>query len=106
MVGNHQGGWDNITDPNVKFFYLYRPVIKIKEEGAPADWKTSLTIMVAYRAIQNAEIPNCKPPYSYLAMIALVIHNSPDKMLKLPQIIQNIEILFPFFKSDYVGWKD
>ncbi|KAM4028625.1 forkhead box protein H1 [Anomaloglossus baeobatrachus] len=47
-----------------------------------------------------------KPPYSYLAMIALVIQNSPDKMLKLSQIIKNIEILFPFFKGDYMGWKD
>ncbi|XP_075703397.1 forkhead box protein H1-like [Rhinoderma darwinii] len=47
-----------------------------------------------------------KPPYSYLAMIALVIQNSPDKMLKLSQILKNIEILFPFFKGDYTGWKD
>lgn len=27
-----------------------------------------------------------KPPYSYLAMTALVIQNSPDKMLKLSQV--------------------
>ncbi|XP_069812929.1 forkhead box protein H1-like [Dendropsophus ebraccatus] len=47
-----------------------------------------------------------KPPYSYLAMIALVIQSSPDKMLKLSQILKNIEILFPFFKGDYMGWKD
>ncbi|XP_069588522.1 forkhead box protein H1-like [Ranitomeya imitator] len=58
------------------------------------------------RKVKKSYQRYCKPPYSYLAMIALVIQNSPDKMLKLPQIIQNIEILFPFFKSDYVGWKD
>ncbi|KAM3928131.1 forkhead box protein H1-like [Leptodactylus fuscus] len=47
-----------------------------------------------------------KPPYTYLAMIALVIQNSPDKMLKLSQILQSIKKLFPFFSGDYVGWKD
>ncbi|XP_053561321.1 forkhead activin signal transducer 3-like [Bombina bombina] len=47
-----------------------------------------------------------KPPYSYLAMIALVIQNSPDKKLKLSQILQDISTLFPFFKGDYQGWKD
>ncbi|XP_075684060.1 forkhead activin signal transducer 3-like [Rhinoderma darwinii] len=47
-----------------------------------------------------------KPPYSYLAMIALVIQNAPDKRLKLSQILQEISSLFPFFKGDYQGWKD
>ncbi|XP_030045916.1 forkhead box protein H1-like [Microcaecilia unicolor] len=47
-----------------------------------------------------------KPPYSYLAMIALVIQNSPDKKLKLSQILKEISTLFPFFKGDYQGWKD
>ncbi|KAM9292227.1 forkhead box protein H1-like [Gastrophryne carolinensis] len=49
---------------------------------------------------------HAKPPYSYLAMIALVIRGSPDRMLKLSQILKHIEILFPFFKGDYIGWKD
>ncbi|XP_053571955.1 forkhead box protein H1-like [Bombina bombina] len=47
-----------------------------------------------------------KPPYSYLAMIALVIQNSPEKKLKLSQILRDISILFPFFNGDYIGWKD
>ncbi|XP_030046103.1 forkhead box protein H1 [Microcaecilia unicolor] len=47
-----------------------------------------------------------KPPYSYLAMIALVIQNSPEKKLKLSQILKEISTLFPFFKGDYQGWKD
>ncbi|KAM4706218.1 forkhead box protein H1-like [Rhinophrynus dorsalis] len=47
-----------------------------------------------------------KPPYSYLAMIALVIQNSPEKRLKLSQILKEISTLFPFFKGDYMGWKD
>ncbi|XP_066435001.1 forkhead activin signal transducer 3-like [Eleutherodactylus coqui] len=47
-----------------------------------------------------------KPPYSYLAMIALVIQASPEKKLKLSQILQEISNIFPFFKGDYQGWKD
>ncbi|XP_029442008.1 forkhead box protein H1-like isoform X2 [Rhinatrema bivittatum] len=47
-----------------------------------------------------------KPPYSYLAMIALVIQSSPEKKLKLSQILKEISSFFPFFKGDYQGWKD
>ncbi|XP_018418144.1 PREDICTED: forkhead activin signal transducer 3-like [Nanorana parkeri] len=47
-----------------------------------------------------------KPPYSYLAMIALVIQSAPDRRLKLSQILHEISTLFPFFKGDYQGWKD
>nr|XP_020660117.1 forkhead box protein H1-like [Pogona vitticeps] len=47
-----------------------------------------------------------KPPYTYLAMIALVIQASPERKLKLSQIIKEISILFPFFKEGYQGWKD
>ncbi|XP_043922241.1 forkhead box protein H1 [Protopterus annectens] len=47
-----------------------------------------------------------KPPYSYLAMIAMVIQNSAEKKLKLSQILKEISTLFPFFSGNYQGWKD
>ncbi|XP_070605409.1 forkhead box protein H1 [Erythrolamprus reginae] len=49
---------------------------------------------------------HAKPPYSYLAMIALVITAAPGKRLKLAQITRQIASFFPFFKETYVGWKD
>ncbi|XP_032078245.1 forkhead box protein H1-like [Thamnophis elegans] len=49
---------------------------------------------------------HAKPPYSYLAMIALVIVASPGKKLKLSQITGRIRAFFPFFKENYQGWKD
>ncbi|XP_038616005.1 forkhead box protein H1 [Tachyglossus aculeatus] len=49
---------------------------------------------------------HAKPPYTYLAMIALVIQAAPGKRLKLAQIIKEIGSLFPFFQEDYHGWKD
>ncbi|XP_054023509.1 forkhead box protein H1 [Dryobates pubescens] len=47
-----------------------------------------------------------KPPYSYLALIALVIQAAPGQRLKLAQIIQELSSLFPFFGGGYQGWKD
>nr|XP_060628773.1 forkhead box protein H1 [Anolis sagrei ordinatus] len=49
---------------------------------------------------------HAKPPYTYLAMIALVIQASPEQKLKLSQIIKEISACFPFFKDGYQGWKD
>ncbi|XP_010997045.2 forkhead box protein H1 [Camelus dromedarius] len=47
-----------------------------------------------------------KPPYTYLAMIALVIQAAPSRRLKLAQIIRQVQAVFPFFRDDYEGWKD
>ncbi|XP_075000635.1 forkhead box protein H1 [Calonectris borealis] len=47
-----------------------------------------------------------KPPYSYLALIALVIRAAPGRRLKLAQILQELSSLFPFFGGGYQGWKD
>ncbi|XP_068280677.1 forkhead box protein H1 [Nyctibius grandis] len=47
-----------------------------------------------------------KPPYSYLALIALVIRAAPGRRLKLAQILEELSSLFPFFGGGYQGWKD
>ncbi|CAN9506172.1 unnamed protein product [Ophioblennius macclurei] len=47
-----------------------------------------------------------KPPYSYLAMIAMVIQRSPLKKLTLSEILKEISTLFPFFEGNYKGWRD
>ncbi|KAI4795936.1 hypothetical protein KUCAC02_029551 [Chaenocephalus aceratus] len=47
-----------------------------------------------------------KPPYSYLAMIAMVIQRSPERKLTLSEILKEISTLFPFFKGNYKGWRD
>ncbi|XP_029102296.1 forkhead box protein H1 [Scleropages formosus] len=47
-----------------------------------------------------------KPPYSYLAMIAMVIQRSPEKKLTLSEILKEISKLFPFFEGNYKGWRD
>ncbi|CAM9305394.1 unnamed protein product [Bubo scandiacus] len=47
-----------------------------------------------------------KPPYSYLALIALVIRAAPARRLKLSQILQQLRSLFPSFGGGYQGWRD
>ncbi|XP_069561575.1 forkhead box protein H1 [Brachyistius frenatus] len=47
-----------------------------------------------------------KPPYSYLAMIAMVIQRSTEKKLTLSEILKEISTLFPFFEGNYKGWRD
>uniref|UniRef100_A0ABM5GDL1 Fork-head domain-containing protein n=1 Tax=Pogona vitticeps TaxID=103695 RepID=A0ABM5GDL1_9SAUR len=48
---------------------------------------------------------HAKPPYSFLALIALVIQGSPEKRLKLAEIIREIGRLFSF-EERYEGWKE
>ncbi|GAB0181189.1 forkhead box protein H1 [Grus japonensis] len=62
--------------------------------------------MAAGRSARQRYRRHPKPPYSYLALIALVIRAAPGRRLKLAQIIQAISSLFPFFGGGYQGWKD
>jgi len=48
-----------------------------------------------------------KPPYSYVAMIAMAIGDSPDKKLKLCQIYDWIRDKFPYYQGKHSkGWQN
>lgn len=47
-----------------------------------------------------------KPPYSYVSLISLSILSSPEKKLRLSQILKRISEMFPFFNGSYQGWRD
>ncbi|KAL0280723.1 UNVERIFIED_CONTAM: hypothetical protein PYX00_001940 [Menopon gallinae] len=47
-----------------------------------------------------------KPPYSYIALIAMAIQNSPAKRLTLSEIYTYLQQRYPFFRSEYQGWKN
>eukprot|EP00794_Sanderia_malayensis_P015195 gene15195-16764_t len=50
--------------------------------------------------------PNIKPPYSYVALIAMSIKDSKEKKLTLSQIYQYIIDRFPFYEKNKKGWQN
>nr|USJ75257.1 forkhead box L2 [Macrobrachium rosenbergii] len=54
--------------------------------------------------------PNKKPPYSYVALIAMAIKESPDRKLQLSEIYHWIATKFPFYQQQNAkekqGWKN
>ena len=47
-----------------------------------------------------------RPPYSYSALIAMAIQNSPEKKMTLSQIYQYVAENFPFYKKSRAGWQN
>ncbi|XP_061653927.1 forkhead box protein Q1a [Phyllopteryx taeniolatus] len=47
-----------------------------------------------------------KPPFSYIALIAMAIRDSPCGRLTLAEITEYLVNKFPFFRGSYTGWRN
>lgn len=47
-----------------------------------------------------------KPPFSYIALIAMAIRDSPSGRLTLAEINDYLMKKFPFFRGSYTGWRN
>lgn len=47
-----------------------------------------------------------RPPYSYITLITMALHMSPDRQLPISEIYKWIMELFPYYRNDTVKWQN
>lgn len=76
----------------------------VLEAGAAGPGTESATVSEGGRSKPYTRRP--KPPYSYIALIAMAIRDSAGGRLTLAEINEYLMGKFPFFRGSYTGWRN
>lgn len=77
---------------------------RVVEAGAAGPVTESATVGEGGRSKPYTRRP--KPPYSYIALIAMAIRDSAGGRLTLAEINEYLMGKFPFFRGSYTGWRN
>lgn len=85
-----------------------RSPLSVGEELSDGDCVAHSTPPVSPRtgAKSKPNMRRAKPPFSYIALIAMAIRDSSSGRLTLAEINDSLVENFPFFRGSYTGWRN